>query len=155
MRHVVRTLSGLVAASLLACAATAFADDAGKAQEQANLKAVLAFYDKALNQKDADAAIAYMGDQYIQHNPTVEDGKAGFRKLLAMLKEKVPNAHSEVKQSFVQGDYVILHVHSRRDASDRGRAIVDIFRLDHGKIVEHWDVIQPVPETAANTNTMF
>ena len=75
--------------------------------------------------------------------------------MVAFLKEKFPNSKSEIKRAIAEGDYVVLHVHSVREPGQRGRAIVDIFRLENGKIVEHWDVIQDVPETAANTNTMF
>ncbi len=62
---------------------------------------------------------------------------------------------SEIKRSFVDGDYVILHVHAIREPGTRGNAIVDIFRLENGKIVEHWDAVQPIPENSANNNTMF
>jgi predicted SnoaL-like aldol condensation-catalyzing enzyme len=55
----------------------------------------------------------------------------------------------------VDGDFVILHVHSVREPGERGSAIIDIFKLESGKIVEHWDVIQPIPEKPANPNTMF
>jgi predicted SnoaL-like aldol condensation-catalyzing enzyme len=56
---------------------------------------------------------------------------------------------------FADGDYVLLHVHRLRTPGTRGDAIVDIFRLENGKIVEHWDIIQPLPEASANANTMF
>ncbi len=66
-----------------------------------------------------------------------------------------PEARSTIVRSAADGDLVFLHVHSTSNPQDRGSAIVDIFRVDHGKIAEHWDVIQPVPEHAANDNTMF
>ena len=130
-------------------------DDYSEAQQEANRKAVLAFYDKGLNQKDADAALAYVGNRYVQHNPGAADGPDGFRKFIGFLREKFPNSHSEIKRSFVDGDYVILHVHAVREPGTRGNAIIDIFKLEDGKIVEHWDVVQPIPENPANNNTMF
>ena len=125
------------------------------ADPEANKKVVVDFYEKGLNQKDFDAAAKHFGPRYIQHNPGAPDGIEGFKAFIAMRKEKFPNAKSEIKRIFAEGDYVILHVHSVREPGQRGRAIVDIFRLENGKIVEHWDVIQDVPEKAANSNTMF
>jgi predicted SnoaL-like aldol condensation-catalyzing enzyme len=125
------------------------------AQEEANLKAVLAFYEKGLNQKDADAALQYVGNRYTQHNPGAPDGPEGFRKFIAFLRDKFPQSHSEIKKAFVDGDYVILHVHAVREPGTRGNAIVDIFKLENGKIVEHWDAVQAIPENPANGNTMF
>ena len=127
----------------------------GTPQQEANRAAVLAFYEKGLNQKDADAALQYVGSRYVQHNPNASDGPDGFRKFVAFLKDKAPRSHSEIKRSFVDGDTVILHVHAVREPGTRGNAIVDIFKLEGGKIVEHWDVVQPIPETAANANGMF
>ena len=127
----------------------------GTPQQEANRAAVLAFYEKGLNQKDADAALQYVGSRYVQHNPNAADGPDGFRKFIAFLKDKAPRSHSEIKRSFVDGDTVILHVHAVREPGTRGNAIVDIFKLEGGKIVEHWDVVQPIPETAANANGMF
>ncbi|MGF6431761.1 putative SnoaL-like aldol condensation-catalyzing enzyme [Bradyrhizobium elkanii] len=144
-----------VAALLLALTSTSAMAAAGEAQQEANRKAVLAFYEKGLNQKDADAALAYVGNRYVQHNPGAADGPEGFRKFIGFLREKFPNSHSEIKRSFVDGDYVILHVHAVREPGTRGNAIIDIFKLEDGKIVEHWDVVQPVPENPANSNTMF
>jgi predicted SnoaL-like aldol condensation-catalyzing enzyme len=142
-----------VAALVLAAAAPAHA--AETAQEEANKKIVLDFYEKALNQKDFAAASQHLGQRYVQHNPNAADGPEGFRKFIEFLREKYPQSHSEIKRAFADGDYVILHVHAVREPGQRGSAIVDIFRLENQKVVEHWDVIQPVPETAANSNTMF
>jgi len=155
MRSLFRPDRLAAALILVALAAPFAAADAATAQQEANRQAVLAFYEKGLNQKDADAALAYVGDRYTQHNPNGQDGPEGFRKFIAFLREKFPNSHSEIVRSFVDGDYVILHVHAVREPGTRGNAIVDIFKLENGKIVEHWDVVQPIPETSANNNTMF
>ncbi|MGH8258394.1 MAG: nuclear transport factor 2 family protein [Steroidobacteraceae bacterium] len=125
-------------------------------QERTNIRNVEAFYDAAINAKDINAARAYIGDRYIQHNPTAPDGIKGLEGFVKFLRTKFPRSHSDIVQAFADGHYVILHVHSVRVPGTRGRAIVDIFRLDdHGKVVEHWDVIQDVPEKSANANTMF
>jgi len=147
--------AAIAAAILVALASPAAMAATSEAQQEANRKTVLAFYDKGLNQKDAEAALAYVGDRYVQHNPGAADGPDGFRKFIAFLREKFPNSHSEIKRSFVDGDYVILHVHAVREPGTNGNAIVDIFKVENGKIVEHWDVVQPIPENPANNNTMF
>ena len=127
---------------------------AGALQER-NKKLVMEFYEAAINQKDFAAASKYMGTQYRQHNPLAADGPAGLQAYVQFLKGKFPASHSEIKQVFADGDYVILHVHAVRVPGTRGSAIVDIFRLENGKVVEHWDVIQEIPERAANGNGMF
>ena len=142
------------AAAMLALALSPAAH-ASAEQESANKAAVLAFYEKGLNQKDADAALKYVGDRYVQHNPNAADGPEGFRKFIAFLRDKFPQSRSEIKRVFTDGDYVILHVHAVRQPGDRGSAIIDIFRLEQGKIVEHWDAVQPIPEQSANSNGMF
>ncbi|HWK45588.1 MAG TPA: nuclear transport factor 2 family protein [Stellaceae bacterium] len=128
---------------------------ADEAQMAANKAAVVAFYQAALNDKDFDKAQQYLGARYTQHNPTAEDGPEGLRKFIGFLKSKFPMSHNDIRQVFVDGDYVVLHVLAVREPTGKGRAIVDIFKLDGGKIVEHWDVIQEVPDTAANPNGMF
>ena len=131
----------------------AFAADA--AQMEANKKSVLAFYEEGINKKDFEAAAKYFGPQYIQHSPTETDGIDGFRTFVNFLREKLPNLKSEIKRVIADGDLVILHVHSVREPGSRGAAIVDIFRLESGKIVEHWGVRQDIPEKAANANGIF
>ncbi len=143
-----------LAAAMLALTAQA-ASGADAQQQEQNRKAVVEFYEKAINQKDFEAASKYMGSRYTQHNPNAPDGPEGLKTFLGFLKEKFPGSRSEIKRVFADGDYVILHVHAVREPGTRGNAIIDIFKLENGKIVEHWDVVQPIPEKAANTNGMF
>ena len=105
--------------------------------------------------KDFAAAQKYIGSRYTQHNPAAPDGPEGFKKFIDFLRDKYPASHSDIRHAFADGDYVILHVHAVREPNTAGSAIVDIFKLEDGKIVEHWDVIQPIPEKAANGNGMF
>ena len=125
------------------------------ADMEANKKTVVEFYEAGLNKKDFEAASKYFGPKYIQHNPGAPDGIEGFKGFVNFLKEKFPNSHSEIKKVFAEGDFVILHVHAVREPGTRGRAIVDIFRLENGKIVEHWDVAQDIPEKMPHNNGMF
>ena len=149
MRYV---LMALACTSLVMASAASAADTSA---EEANKKAVVEFYEKGLNQKDFEAASKYFGPRYIQHNPTATDGIEGFKMFIDYLREKFPDSHSEIKQVFADGDYVILHVHAVREKGTRGSAIIDIFKLEDGKIIEHWDVNQAIPEKSPNNNTMF
>ena len=128
---------------------------ADAAQMEQNKKTVMALYDAALNKKDFDEASKYLGPRYTQHNPNAKDGPEGLKGFIAFLKEKFPQSHSEIKKIFADGDYVIVHVHAVREPGTRGLAIFDLFKLENGKVVEHWDAVQPIPETAQNNNTMF
>jgi predicted SnoaL-like aldol condensation-catalyzing enzyme len=148
------TITTLLAAAILATGCATPAQRATE-REEANRQAVLQFYEAGLNRKDAAAALEYVGDQYAQHNPNAADGRAGFQQFIGFLRDKYPESHSTIVKSFVEGDYVILHVHAIREPGTRGNAIVDIFRLENGKIVEHWDVTQAVPEKTASGNPMF
>lgn len=121
-----------------------------------NKQTVLDFYEVGLNQKDFHAAAKLLGDSYVQHNPRIADGIEGFEAFLATLRQDFPDLKAEVKRVFADGDHVIAHVYGVRVPGQPGTAIVDIFRLDgNGRIVEHWDVMQPVPDTSANPNGMF
>lgn len=122
---------------------------------QANKQLVVAFYNAAINDKDFEFASSFLGAQYKQHNPTAADGAEGLKSFIEFLKERYPQQRGEIKQVIAEGDLVALHVHSLRGDGTPGRAIVDIFRVADGKVVEHWDVIQDIPEKAANDNGMF
>jgi predicted SnoaL-like aldol condensation-catalyzing enzyme len=120
-----------------------------------NRKAVLEFYELVINKKDFAAAEKYIGPRYIQHNPSAADGKEGLKKFVDYLRTSLPQYHSDIKRSIAEGDYVVLHVYNKPAPESRGQAVVDIFRLKNGKVVEHWDVVQPIPDKPANDNTMF
>lgn len=122
--------------------------------EEANRKLVLSFYDRFFNKHEVDAA-SVIAEDYKQHNPYVPNGKEPFVNFFAGVFQKNPESAARIVRSAVDGDLVYLHVHSKRNPAERGSAVVDIFRVSGGKIVEHWDVVQPVPEKAANDNRMF
>jgi predicted SnoaL-like aldol condensation-catalyzing enzyme len=122
---------------------------------EANKRAVVTSYTLALNDKDADAASVYLHPHYKQHNPTVADGIAGWRAMVNWIKTERPTFSVEIKRVIGEADFVVLHVHMKENDRDRGRAGVEIFRLEDGKIAEHWDILQPIPAEAANSNTMF
>lgn len=124
-------------------------------QEEINKRNAIAFYEAAINEKDFEKASQYMGDVYIQHNPLAADGPEGLKAFLDFARENLGSFKVEIKQAFADGDYVVLHVHAKANPDDRGSAVMDIFRFENGKVVEHWDVIQPIPEQAMNDNTMF
>ena len=120
---------------------------------------VTAFFDLAFVQRQpVEAARKYISaDQYIQHNPGGTDGRAAFIAGFAAYVEKT-NFRCEIKRVIAEGDLVVVHNHCKEnpaDANDRGSVVVDIFRVDKGLIVEHWDVEQAVPEKPKNRNTMF
>jgi predicted SnoaL-like aldol condensation-catalyzing enzyme len=150
MTAIVRVLAVAALALAMSCAR-----GADTQQQETNKRNVAEFYEKALNQKDFEAASGYLGPRYTQHNPVAADGAEGLKAFVQFLRDKFPNSHSEIKRVFADGDYVIVHVHAIREPGTRGRAIVDIFKLEHGKIVEHWDVAQDIPEKASNPNGMF
>ncbi len=124
-------------------------------EKEKNKKMVVDFYNEVFNKHNIDIIPKYVSEDYKQHNPFVADGRKTFMDFFKEDFVKNPNSSAEIKRVVAEGDTVALHVHSRTNSQDMGVAIVDIFRIKDGNIVEHWDVIQEIPNEAANNNTMF
>ncbi|PDT02304.1 hypothetical protein CO666_21290 [Rhizobium chutanense] len=151
-----KSLFALAILAGIAAPSGAFAESAARdlKVEEANRKLVVEFYDTFFNKHDVSAA-SVIADDYRQHNPQVPDGKKPLISFFTGFFKDNAQSKAEIVRSAADGDLVWLHVHATNGADDRGEAIVDIFRVKDGKIVEHWDVIQAVPKEAANKNTMF
>ena len=125
-------------------------------QLELNKMNAMAFYDLMFNQcKPREAIEAYVGDVYIQHNPEVADGKQAFIDYFERMASEFPGKKVEIKRALSEDNLVVLHCYQTWPG-DSEYAGIDIFRFDeNGKIVEHWDVLQIIPETSKNDNTMF
>jgi predicted SnoaL-like aldol condensation-catalyzing enzyme len=124
-------------------------------RQEANKATVLAFYERIVNQRDFNGASCYIGSYYKQHRADVADGPDGLRDFMERSKRINPDLHADIKRVLADGDFVVLHSHVTRSLGDRGSKHVDIFRLEDGKLVEHWDVDQPIAETSVNSNGPF
>jgi predicted SnoaL-like aldol condensation-catalyzing enzyme len=123
---------------------------------EANKRIVQDYTELAFSQRKPEEAVAkYQGPYYRQHNPGSPDGPEPFIRVVHWMAETYPSFRFELKRILADGDLVVTHGHLIREPGDRGMAVVDFFRLEDGRIVEHWDVVQEVPEKSANDNSMF
>jgi predicted SnoaL-like aldol condensation-catalyzing enzyme len=123
-------------------------------KEIRNEKIVREFYNNIFFAKNASAAVNYLEEDYIQHNPNIPIGREAFINVFTQIFKQNPNFSTQIKRIYTDGDYVI--VHSFSPMGNTGNAVVDIYRVnDNGKSAEHWDVIQQIPSESANNNTMF
>ena len=130
---------------------------------EANKRVAINFFKTAFIERDPEKAVQlYVGSYYKQPNPFFPDGKQGFIKKVKQWTGDNFNRQFEFKRVIAEGDYVVLHVRQILAEDDKdfgvapkGNAVIDIFRFENGRIVEHWDVVQVVPAESANNNTMF
>lgn len=120
-----------------------------------NKKLVTKAFDELLVQKDLTAIDRHWNTEYPQHSPFVPNGAEGVKTGLGGYFDAFPQLTITRKRVVAEGDLVAVHAHYVNAPGERGQAVVDLFRVRNGKIVEHWDVTQNVPETSANDNTMF
>ncbi|MFO7326667.1 MAG: nuclear transport factor 2 family protein [Pseudomonadota bacterium] len=125
------------------------------AQEQQNLDFVLAMYRDVLIPFDSSKVDQYISPDYIQHSSLAPPGREALKQFLDFIRGQSPDAETHIKRAFVDGDHVIVHTHVIRHRGDPGLAVVDIFRLAGGMIVEHWDVLMEVPKDPVNPLPLF
>jgi predicted SnoaL-like aldol condensation-catalyzing enzyme len=115
----------------------------------------IAFYRMAFHGNPKEAVKRYVGAEYIQHNPAVANGTAGFVDYFERMKFEYPDKSIQFVRAIAEGDLVALHTHQTWPGNDQF-VTMDFFRFDeNGKIVEHWDSIQQIPKESANPNTMY
>lgn len=120
-----------------------------------NKENAIAFYKMAYEGNPTKAVELYVGDEYIQHNPMVANGPQAFIDYFNRMHQEFPVKSIEFVRSIAEGDLVSLHTHQIWPDNDQ-YITMDFFRFDkNGKIVEHWDSIQQIPETSMNNNTMY
>ena len=125
------------------------------ADASTNSQTVRSFYEMAFNDgKPEEAVERYLGDRYTQHNPQAGDGPEAFVGFVHWYRGEFPQLSVDIRRTIAEGDLVATHSVIKTSTEDRGTAAVDIFRVENGKIVEHWDVLQPIPEESANDNGM-
>lgn len=121
--------------------------------EELNKKLVADMYQAIFGDKNIAAADQYIAENYIQHNPMVADGREALKSALTQWFKNAPKEKVDIQRMGADGDLVFIHTRSVRGG--KTNSIIDIFRVENGKIAEHWDVIQEVPANAANDHPMF
>jgi predicted SnoaL-like aldol condensation-catalyzing enzyme len=133
----------------------AIASEPVAVEAERHRRLVMDVYEKVLKPLDESRVDEFFRTDYIQHNPMARTGAQGLKAFLKWAKSVSPSAEHHVKRMFVDGNYVIAHVHVIVQPGDLGSAVVDIFRIEDGLIAEHWDVAQQLPRQSQNENGMF
>ena len=142
----------LLSAMLALAALPANASTCRLQPKQVVTRFVTALY---VDKKVREAFETWADPGYIQHNPMAQTGRQAAIDFLEPFFAQHPDIRYSIKRVMADGDLVAVHSHGSFSAEDRGIAVVDILRVEGCKVVEHWDVVQPVPDKSANPNGMF
>lgn len=126
---------------------------ANQKQLEVNKKLVANLYQELFGNKDVTVIDKYIGDTYIQHNPSVADGKEALRQAVTVWFKGAPKEKIDIQHLSAEGDLVYIHTKSKQ--GETTTSTIDIFKVENGKVVEHWDVVQEVPKKSANAHPMF
>lgn len=121
--------------------------------EKANKKLVADFYQQLFGDKDVSAIDRYIGSVYVQHNPSLPDGPEALKAGATQWFKGAPKEKIDIQHLAADGNLVFIHLRSK--TGDKVNSVIDIFKVENGKITEHWDVIQEVPAKSANQHPMF
>jgi predicted SnoaL-like aldol condensation-catalyzing enzyme len=150
-----KKVTTVVALLLALSSQVTFAQKSKEIQDEKNKKIVVTFYQRLFGDKDITAIDEYLAENYIQHNPGVADGRQALKDIAVKWLANQPKSKVDFQKIVADGDLVVLHIKTKSFTSVRDASLIDIFRVKDGKIVEHWDIMQEVPEKSANTHPMF
>ncbi|HZV58140.1 MAG TPA: nuclear transport factor 2 family protein [Sphingobium sp.] len=125
------------------------------AQEEANVQLIRDLFDKVLIPMDKTLVDDFIAEDYLQHSSLAEPGREALKRWLDFVRVESPQATQKIYRMIAEDDHVVSHQHVTRWPGDTGFAVMDIFRIENGKIVEHWDVVQELTATPVNPNSMF
>jgi predicted SnoaL-like aldol condensation-catalyzing enzyme len=155
-RLMMKSVRGVAAFALVLLVLGSLTAANAQSQTEKNKKIAVAFLTMIFNEHKVEEAFQlYSVPDYKQHNPYAASGAKAAIDFLGPYLKQNPEARTEIIRVIAEGDLVAIHNNPKANAKDRGRAVVDIFRIANGKVVEHWDVVQDIPEKSANSNTMF
>jgi predicted SnoaL-like aldol condensation-catalyzing enzyme len=124
-------------------------------QEEANAQMILDLFNKVLIPMDKTLVDTFIAEDYLQHSSLAEPGRDALKRWLDFVRVESPEATQKIYRIFAEDDHVITHQHVMRWPGDSGFAVMDIFRIADGKVVEHWDVVQEISNAPVNPNSMF
>lgn len=124
-------------------------------KEAKNLRIATQMYHEMLMRFDPQHIDTYLAENYVQHSTAATDGREGLRAFFNDRRERFADVRMEIKAKFADGDFTIFHIHTIRHPGDPGMNIVDIFRMHDGKVHEHWEVVQDIPQVMPHDNGIF